>query len=241
MWRWPLVVLVMFSLGCGLSPDGPDAATTEVAFSTATPDVGEPEPIGPDTAQHVDLVEDLYTPDAGGSPDVSTEDLVSDAGPSRAPVDAAVSVPDAGVGTGGSGGGVGHQSGDCAGRAWLAYAPAAAGTGQPAPVVVATHGLGDTYANFYQTVGASGWHAAAEAHGFVFVVPAHMNSNRPSFIHFSGAQFDGPGTGAEIEGVYGCLMNGVGAQWNLDPAKVYWIGFSEGAAAAELAALQLVR
>lgn len=139
--------------------------------------------------------------------------------------------------TGGSGGGTGTVNGSYQGRNYRLHVPTSYNPATPASLVIALHGLGDTYTNFHSTLSGSGWTSAANTSNFIIMTPAHMNSSRASFLHLTstGALDSGP-TSTEIGGVINAAYYGVGATHNIETNKIYMIGFSEGAVVTDLAA-----
>ncbi|GMV38847.1 MAG: hypothetical protein AMXMBFR64_05630 [Myxococcales bacterium] len=213
------------------TPEGPPAGAPDVALGAAFADAG------------VVLADDagIGAQDGGGAGDAH-----ADSGPGgHPPLDAVVAPADVGpgapvappAGTGGSGGPSGLSAGACGPRAYTAYVPATAAT--PTPVVIATHGYGDDHANFANTLLVSGWKQAADAHGFILFSPASLHPSQPTFLYLTAGGLDWPSTRGEIEGVLGCVYDGLGAKYDVDTAGIYWIGFSEGGVVADLAAWHL--
>jgi poly(3-hydroxybutyrate) depolymerase len=86
------------------------------------------------------------------------------------------------------------------------------------------------------------WQTAADNHGFLLMVPDHMNPNRSSFLHITGSStLDVPATEAEMRDLLDCIYYGVGASYNVETTKIFWIGFSEGASFSDFAAFTLNR
>jgi poly(3-hydroxybutyrate) depolymerase len=139
-----------------------------------------------------------------------------------------------GTATGGSGGGTGTVNGSYQGRNYRLHVPTSYSQSTPSPLVIALHGLGDTYTNFHNTLAGSGWTSAANSNNFILMTPQHMNSSRASFLHLSGSSLDQQGTQNEIAGVILAAYYGVGATHNIETEKIYFIGFSEGAVVVDL-------
>jgi PKD repeat protein len=138
--------------------------------------------------------------------------------------------------TNGSGGGTGTVSGSYNNRSYRLYVPSSYSDSSPIPVVAAMHGLGDTYTNFFNVCTAYGWKTAADTHGFILMAPAHKNSTRASFLHFSGSTFDPTATKAEMSDIINCIYYGVGASYNVETTEIYFMGFSEGGTFTAMAA-----
>ncbi|MHC4598510.1 MAG: PKD domain-containing protein [Planctomycetota bacterium] len=151
------------------------------------------------------------------------------------------SAPPTGKPTNGSGGATGAQTGTYNGRAYRLWVPSTYSDANPSPIVVGMHGLGDTYTNFYNACVACGWQTAANTHNFILMVPNHTNSTRPSFLHFSGTNFDPNATVAEMNDLLNCIYYGVGANYNVETMEIYWFGFSEGGTFSDFAAYVLCR
>lgn len=147
--------------------------------------------------------------------------------------------PASATATNGSGGATGTSTSSYNGRSYRLFVPSTYSAATPSAVVVAMHGYGDTYTNFFTTATGSGWQAAANAENFIFVSPAHTNSSRPSFLHFSGANFSLSATLAEAASLLEAIYYGVGAAYNIETTQIYWIGFSEGATFCEVASTSL--
>lgn len=139
--------------------------------------------------------------------------------------------------TGGSGGASGTVNGTYQGRAYRLFVPSSYNPAQPTALVVALHGYGDTYANYFTILNAYGWTGAATANNFILMVPAHMNATRPSFLHLTGSGgLDQAGTQNELGTLLQCCYYGVGASYNIETTKIHYIGFSEGGVSTVLAA-----
>lgn len=142
-----------------------------------------------------------------------------------------------GTATGGTGGGTGTVNGAYQGRNYRLHVPTSYSASTPSALVIALHGMGDTYTNFHSTLSGSGWTSAATTHNFILMTPQHMNTSRASFLHLtSGGSLDASATSAEIAGVIQAAYYGAGATHNIETTKIYMIGFSEGAVVSDLAA-----
>lgn len=139
-----------------------------------------------------------------------------------------------GTATGGTGGSTGTVNGSYQGRNYRLHVPSGYNQSTPSPLVIALHGLGDTYTNFHNTLTGSGWTSAANSNNFILMTPQHMNSTRASFLHLNGSSLDQQGTQAELAGVILAAYYGAGATHNIETEKIYVIGFSEGAVATDL-------
>ena len=139
-----------------------------------------------------------------------------------------------GTATGGTGGSTGTVNGSYQGRSYRLHVPSSYSQSTPSPLVIALHGLGDTYTNFHNTLAGSGWTSAANSNNFILMTPQHMNSSRASFLHLSGTSLDQQGTQNELAGVILAAYYGAGATHNIETEEIYVIGFSEGAVATDL-------
>jgi poly(3-hydroxybutyrate) depolymerase len=143
--------------------------------------------------------------------------------------------------TGGTGGAKGVVNASCQGRSYILHVPASYSHTAPSALVVAMHGLGDSYQNFFATCKYAGWTGAADTRGFIFMVPDHKNPNRKSFLHLKGNSFDSTSTKVEVDDLLTCVYKHVGANYNIETTKIFWIGFSEGATFTVYAAYALHR
>lgn len=142
-----------------------------------------------------------------------------------------------GTPTNGSGGSTGTVDGSYQGRSYRLHVPSSYSSSTPMPLVIALHGMGDTWTNFHSILGAYGWTSAANTNGFILMTPQHLNSTRASFLHLTGTgALDSQGTSDEIVGVINAAYYGAGATHNIQTEKIYVIGFSEGAVVTDLAA-----
>lgn len=130
-------------------------------------------------------------------------------------------------GTGGSGGATGVSTQSCGTRSFRINVPSTTSS-NPLPVVVWFHGLGDDFQNFYSVLSATGWKSLSDQEGFILIVPASLNPNRPSFLYFNGSTFDLASTQNEMTSMHNCVLDQVGTRYNISRSKIHWIGFSEG-------------
>ena len=133
------------------------------------------------------------------------------------------------VPTNGSGGPMGNHAFTYNSRDYALHVPTTYSSSTPTPIVVAMHGYGDDYVNFFNVCGAAGWLSVADNNNFIFMVPETKNPSRASFLYFSGSSFDAASTRAEMDDLLDCIYYGVGADYNIETTEIYWIGFSEGA------------
>ncbi len=156
--------------------------------------------------------------------------------PSNQPV---TSIP-----TRGTGGSKGNSTGTCTvggvNRAYALHVPNSYDPLKPSSIVVAMHGLGDNYQNFNNTAQVVGWHTLSEQRGFIFMVPAPVNSSRQSFLSFSAnGAADIAAIQTQMNSLMDCVVNDVGRQFNIETLKIDWLGFSEGASFVGVAASYL--
>ncbi|MCA9719756.1 MAG: hypothetical protein KC468_34130 [Myxococcales bacterium] len=112
-------------------------------------------------------------------------------------------------------------------REYRLYVPGSYDPGVAAPLVLGLHGAGDTGANFYGAVKASGWTAASEASAFILVVPS-TKSPYSDFANWSGnPQNDIDEMIAEM-GELLALVDELGTHYHVDPAQLHAFGFSNG-------------
>ncbi len=100
------------------------------------------------------------------------------------------------------------------GRRFLLYVPASAA--EPAPLLLALHGVGGPAATPEATLEASRLDAAAEEHGFVLALPAGED----------GTWDDEPGS--PDVAFAGAVIDAAGEEHPLDPDRVYVTGWSGG-------------
>lgn len=137
----------------------------------------------------------------------------------------------------GSGGALGNTTGTCGSRNYALHVPASYNPREPIPIVVAMHGLGDSFQNFNAVAAGAGWHQAADQKKFIYMTPASTNPNRASFLYFnSDNSANWTSIRSEMTSLLDCIYHGVGAKYNIETLKIYWIGFSEGASFTNVAA-----
>lgn len=146
--------------------------------------------------------------------------------------------------TRGSGGNKGNSTGTCTvggvNRAYALHVPNSYDPAKPSPIVLAMHGLGDDYLNFNNTALAVGWHTMSEQRGFIFMVPAPVNSSRQSFLSFNAnGTADIAAIQTQMNSLMDCVVSDVGRRFNIETLKIDWVGFSEGASFVGVAASYL--
>lgn len=132
--------------------------------------------------------------------------------------------------TNGRGGAKGNIQESCPGRNVALHVPSNYSDSRPTAIVVAMHGLGDTYQNFNSGGAYAGWHNLADEKNFIYMVPSSRNQNRQSFLYFNAD--NSPNTSAivdEAESLLECIYRNIGSKYNIETNEIYWIGFSEGA------------
>lgn len=132
--------------------------------------------------------------------------------------------------TNGRGGAKGNIQESCPGRNVALHVPSNYSESRPTAIVVAMHGLGDTYQNFNAGGAYAGWHSLAAEKNFIYMVPSSRNPNRQSFLYFNAD--NSPNVSAivdEAESLLECIYKNIGAKYNIETNEIYWIGFSEGA------------
>ncbi|MES1240424.1 MAG: PHB depolymerase family esterase [Acidobacteriota bacterium] len=107
-------------------------------------------------------------------------------------------------------------------REYLLYVPSSYDRSQPAPLVISLHGGGGWPAHQRDT---SGWNRLAESQGFLVVYPAGSGAPRAwSVDHGTGLQDD--------VRFISELIDTLEAAYNIDPARIYANGLSNGAGMA---------
>ncbi len=132
--------------------------------------------------------------------------------------------------TNGRGGAKGNIQESCPGRNVALHVPSSYSDSRPTAIVVAMHGLGDTYQNFNAGGAYAGWHNLAAEKNFIYMVPSSRNPNRQSFLYFNSD--NSPNASAivdEAESLLECIYKNIGSKYNIETNEIYWIGFSEGA------------
>ncbi|MCB9676963.1 MAG: hypothetical protein H6737_17740 [Alphaproteobacteria bacterium] len=124
-------------------------------------------------------------------------------------------------------GGIGTFTGTFAGRSYTLYVPTSYDAGTPAPLVVGFHGAGDSSANFYAIADFAGYTDAADAQGFLLLVPSTL-SPFADWANWSGNPNNDLGAmQSEMDGVLD-LVDDLGTHWHLDPDQLHAFGFSNG-------------
>ncbi|MGE0433553.1 MAG: hypothetical protein AB7K09_12700 [Planctomycetota bacterium] len=139
------------------------------------------------------------------------------------------------VATGGSGGATGQSTGNYNGRAYSVYVPTSYNPATPTAVVVLCHDSATTYSAFFTTSLQVGWQAAANAEGFIVMVPDDANSAANSFVHTSGANLDLAATRNDASTLLDAVYYAVGNDFNVETTEIYMVGFGDGAAFADIA------
>ncbi|CAB4760114.1 unannotated protein [freshwater metagenome] len=125
-------------------------------------------------------------------------------------------------------------------RTYRVYVPSSLVAGQPAPLLVALHGGLGSSAQFEEN---SGFDALAEANRFVVVYPDGIGS-RPDGTGpqtWNGGYCCGPAARDRVDdvGFIRRLLDALGTELNLDPARIYAAGHSNGAIMAYRLACEL--
>ena len=142
----------------------------------------------------------------------------------------------ASVATNGSGGAKGQVTGNYNGRAYKLFVPSAYSQGTPAPIVVICHDSATTYDAFLTSSLQVGWQSAANAEGFIIMSPDDTNNAGTSFLHTTGGgALDLNATNAEASSLIEAVYYGVGADYNVETTEIYFVGFGDGGAFADLA------
>ena len=104
-------------------------------------------------------------------------------------------------------------------RRYLLHVPKIYDRSKPTPLVISLHpaALGPT-----AQMETTGWNQLADEHGFIVVYPA--GSGRPTIWH---AQKPGPALDADIKFISD-LIDKLEGLYNIDPARIYVNGFSNG-------------
>lgn len=109
-------------------------------------------------------------------------------------------------------------------RSYRLVVPSAASRDRKLPLVIAFHGLGDTKDRF---AGFSRLEQTAEANGFVLAVPDALAFFWPVTLDLARHDL------AFFDALYAALT----LTYNIDPARVYLVGYSNGAYFAHLLAM----
>ncbi len=108
----------------------------------------------------------------------------------------------------------------CEKRTYLLYVPRSYDRARPAPLVISMHGAGGWPAQQRDT---SGWNRLAERQGFLVVYPSGTEGDGPRFWRV------GPGAGLEKDVRFiSELIDKLSADYNIDPARIYANGLSNG-------------
>lgn len=109
-------------------------------------------------------------------------------------------------------------------REYLLYVPGSYDRARPAPLVISMHGAGMWPA---AQMGLSQWNDAAERHGFIVVYPSGMDGRGPRIWRAGG----GAGLARDVRFISE-LIDTLQAEYNIDPARIYANGLSNGAGMA---------
>ncbi len=120
----------------------------------------------------------------------------------------------------------GTYTGTTRGRDWVLFVPPSYDP-RGSPLVVAFHGAGDTAQNFAVFVDVTGWTAAADAQGFLVLVPGTLSPYDDFAIWSGNPNDDLDEMEAELDDVL-ALVDELGATWHPDPASLHAFGFSDG-------------
>ena len=101
-------------------------------------------------------------------------------------------------------------------REYLLYVPTSYDPKRPTPLVISMHGAGGWPV---QQRDLSGWNRLAEREGFIVVYPAGSGRRGPRVWHASNADV----------GFISDLIDKLEASYNIDPARIYANGISNGA------------
>jgi polyhydroxybutyrate depolymerase len=101
-------------------------------------------------------------------------------------------------------------------REYLLHVPGSYDRSRPTPLVISMHGAGGWPA---QQRNLSGWSRLAESQGFLVVYPSGAEGAGPRVWHESGAR--------DVTFIAE-LIDTLGAAYNIDPARIYADGFSNG-------------
>ena len=125
-------------------------------------------------------------------------------------------------------------------RTYRLYVPSSLVAGRTAPLLVALHGGLGSSAQFEEN---SGFNALAEANRFVVVYPDGVGSRADGTgpQTWNGGYCCGPAVRDEVDdvGFIRRLLDALGTELNLDPARVYAAGHSNGAIMAYRLACEL--
>ena len=105
-------------------------------------------------------------------------------------------------------------------REYLLYVPASYDETTPAPLVISMHAAGMWPA---AQKGMSRWNDAADRHGFIVVYPSGMDGRGPRIWRADG----GAGLARDVTFIAE-LIDALKAAYNIDPARIYANGLSNG-------------
>ena len=105
-------------------------------------------------------------------------------------------------------------------REYLLHVPASYDRKRPAPLVISLHGAGMWPAGQMET---SQWNQEADRQGFIVVYPAGAGGAGPRIWHVE----QGPGLMRDV-GFISALIDTLEATYNIDPARIYANGLSNG-------------
>jgi polyhydroxybutyrate depolymerase len=116
-------------------------------------------------------------------------------------------------------------------RKYQLYVPRTYNAARPTPLVISMHGAGGWPV---QQMELSRWNALAERQGFIVVYPSGMDSAGPRVWRVD----EGPGLPMDVRFVSD-LIDKLEAEYNIDPARIYANGFSNGGGMAFVLSCQL--
>jgi polyhydroxybutyrate depolymerase len=105
-------------------------------------------------------------------------------------------------------------------REYLLYVPRSYDRTRPTPLVISMHGAGGWPV---QQMELSGWNRLAESQRFIVVYPAGIDTAGPRIWHVES----GAGMGRDVTFISE-LIDKLEATWNIDPARIYANGISNG-------------
>lgn len=105
-------------------------------------------------------------------------------------------------------------------REYLLYVPQSYDPTRPTPLVISLHGAGGWAAAQKET---SGWNEVAERQGFIVVYPSGAAGAGPRIFHVDS----GPGLMKDVRFISE-LIDTLRAAYNIDPARIYANGLSNG-------------
>ena len=105
-------------------------------------------------------------------------------------------------------------------RQYLLYVPRSYDRSKPTPLVISMHGAGGWPT---QQMGLSEWNRLAESQRFIVVYPSGVESAGPRVWHVG----TGPGLTRDVRFISE-LIDKLEASYNIDPARIYANGFSNG-------------